>query len=122
MKLLQNPYINAAVITIISVFYAAIFIITSGHVEFLGMLDHGQTLSSAFWNGWTVFLKTIPESYFKVADKGRKEAVFCRMYCKKTVVQIRIAAPQNARFSPGKQAFSLLFATIFDDLNFSFCL
>lgn len=57
MKLLQNPYINAAVITIISVFYAAIFIITSGHDEFLGMLDHRQSLSSAFWNGWTVFLK-----------------------------------------------------------------
>ena len=48
MKLMKNPYINAAVIAILSVFYAAVFIITSGHIEFQSILDHSQTLNSTF--------------------------------------------------------------------------
>lgn len=57
MKLMKNPYINAAVIAIISIFYAAVFIITSGHIEFHSILNHNQTLNSTFWNGWSVFLQ-----------------------------------------------------------------
>ena len=57
MKLMKNPYINAAVIAILSVFYAAVFIITSGHIEFQSILDHSQTLNSTFWNGWSTFLQ-----------------------------------------------------------------
>lgn len=57
MKLMKNPYINAAVITIISIFYAAVFIVTSGHIEFQRILDHNQTLNSTFWNGWSAFLQ-----------------------------------------------------------------
>ena len=37
-------------------------------------------------------------------------------------VQIWVAAPQNTRFSSEKRVFYLLFATIFDSLNFDFCL
>ncbi len=57
MKLLKNPYINAAVIAIISLFYAAIFILTSGHIELERILSHSQTLNSAFWNNWSAFLQ-----------------------------------------------------------------
>ena len=56
MKLMKNPYINAAVIAFVSIFYAAVFIITSGHIEFQRILDHGQTLNSTFWNCWSAFL------------------------------------------------------------------
>lgn len=57
MKLMKNPYINAAVIAIISIFYTAIFIITSGHIEFQSILNHSQTLNSTFWNSWSAFLQ-----------------------------------------------------------------
>lgn len=57
MKLMKNPYINAVVIAIISIFYAAVFIITSGHIEFHSILNHSQTLNSTFWNGWSAFLQ-----------------------------------------------------------------
>lgn len=56
MKLMKNPYINASIIAIISIFYATIFITTSGHIEFQRILNHGQTLNSTFWNYWSVFL------------------------------------------------------------------
>lgn len=57
MKILRKPQINAAVIAVISAFYAAMFALISGHVEFDRMLDHANTLDYAFWNAWTVFLK-----------------------------------------------------------------
>lgn len=57
MKILRKPQINAAVIAVISIFYAAMFGLVSGHVEFDRILDHTNTLNSAFWNAWTVFLK-----------------------------------------------------------------
>ena len=56
MKLMKNLYIHAVGIAFISVFYAAVFIITSGHLEFQRILDHGQTLNSTFWNDWSAFL------------------------------------------------------------------
>ncbi|MGN8968467.1 hypothetical protein [Intestinimonas sp. HCP28S3_D6] len=37
-------------------------------------------------------------------------------------VQIWVAAPKNIRFSDEKRIFSLLFATILDDLNLRFYL
>lgn len=57
MKILRKPQINAAVIAVISIFYAAMFGLVSGHVEFDRILDHANTLNSTFWNAWTVFLK-----------------------------------------------------------------
>lgn len=67
MKLLKNPYINAAVIAAISLFYAAMFIIASGSMEFQHSLSHGQTLSNDFWNNWTVFLQQGNLKYFGYA-------------------------------------------------------
>lgn len=57
MKLLKSPYVNAAITSIVSFFYAAIFIVTSGHLEFARIISHGQTINNAFWNGWSAFLK-----------------------------------------------------------------
>ena len=57
MKVLKKPYINAIVIAVVSVFYALLFILISGHVEFERLLNHTMTLNSTFWNGWTDFLK-----------------------------------------------------------------
>ena len=57
MTLLKKPHIHAVAITLLSIFYATIFIITSGHIEFQNILNHGQTLNSAFWNSWARFLQ-----------------------------------------------------------------
>lgn len=57
MKILRKPQINAAVIAAISALYAVMFSLISGHVEFDRILEHANTLNSAFWNAWTVFLK-----------------------------------------------------------------
>ena len=57
MKILRKPQINAAVIAVISALYAVMFSLISGHVEFDRILNHANTLNSAFWNAWTVFLK-----------------------------------------------------------------
>ena len=56
MKIIRNPYLNAAVTSVISLAYAAVFILTSGHLEFERILNHGHTLNSAFWNNWSMFL------------------------------------------------------------------
>lgn len=55
--LIRNPYINAIVVSAISLIYAIIFILTSNHLEFERMLNHGQALNSVFWNGWSAFLR-----------------------------------------------------------------
>ena len=57
MKILRKPQVNAVIILGVSVFYAFIFILTSHHAEFERMLNHPSTLSSSFWNIWSVFLK-----------------------------------------------------------------
>lgn len=56
MVIMKNPYINAAVTSIISLAYATVFILTSGHIEFERILNHSQTLNNAFWNNWSIFL------------------------------------------------------------------
>lgn len=56
MRIIKNPYINAAVTSVISLAYAAVFILTSGHIEFERILNHSQTLNSPFWNNWSMFL------------------------------------------------------------------
>ena len=57
MRTLRKPLANAAIISVISLFYALVFIVISGHIEFERMLSHADTLNSAFWNGWSDFLK-----------------------------------------------------------------
>ncbi len=57
MKILRKPQTNAAIISIVSIFYALVFILISGHMEFERILNHADTLSSAFWTEWSAFLK-----------------------------------------------------------------
>ena len=62
MKLLRKPYVNAILISLISLFYGLVFHITAGNREFNNMLRYNPdtrcgTLQSAFWNNWSVFLR-----------------------------------------------------------------
>jgi len=57
MSIIRKPAVNAAVIALISAFYIAVFLVTSGHVEFVRILDHAATLNSGFWNMWSDFLR-----------------------------------------------------------------
>lgn len=57
MKILRKPQTNAIIISVISIFYALVFILTSGHLEFDRILNHADTLNNTFWNEWSVFLK-----------------------------------------------------------------
>lgn len=57
MRILRKPLANAAIISVISIFYALVFIVISGHIEFERILNHAATLNSTFWNGWSDFLK-----------------------------------------------------------------
>lgn len=57
MSVIRKPQISAAIIAAISLFYAAVFIFTSEHTEFVHILAQGGTLSSPFWNGWSDFLR-----------------------------------------------------------------
>ncbi len=57
MKIMRKPLANSVIITIISAFYAFVFILSSGHLEFERILNHSMTLNSTFWNAWNAFLK-----------------------------------------------------------------
>ena len=57
MRIMRKPQVNAAIISIISIFYALVLILTSGHMEFERILNHANTLNSVFWNEWSAFLK-----------------------------------------------------------------
>ena len=57
MKILRKPQINAVIVSFVSMFYAFVFILISGHLEFERILNHADTLNSAFWNGWSAFIK-----------------------------------------------------------------
>lgn len=67
MSILRKPQINAAIIMTVSLFYGVIFIFTSGHIEFLRLLNHSQSLNSEFWNGWSEFLRQGNMKYFGYA-------------------------------------------------------
>lgn len=56
MTLFKNPFINIIFIIFMSSVYSFIFIFTSDHIEFLGLLSHAQTLNSPFWNEWSDFI------------------------------------------------------------------
>ena len=57
MRIFRKPQANAAIVFVVSAFYALVFILISGHIEFDRMLNHADTLNTAFWNGWSSFLK-----------------------------------------------------------------
>lgn len=58
MSLLRHPVINILFISFMSAIYSFIFIFTAGHMEFISILSHSRKLDSAFWNGWSDFLRT----------------------------------------------------------------
>ena len=64
-KLLRNPITNAVCISVFSIFYTIIFIITSTHVELRGTLyQSGDQLTvSAFWEIWSSFLSAGNQRY-----------------------------------------------------------
>ena len=57
MRIFRKPQMNAVIVSAVSAFYAFVFILISGHLEFDRILNHGKTLNSAFWNGWSAFIK-----------------------------------------------------------------
>lgn len=57
MRILKSRYINATVVSVISLIYAVTFILTSNHLEFERMLNHRETLTNDFWNGWSTFVR-----------------------------------------------------------------
>ncbi len=62
MKLLRKPILNVVVVFMISTFYGLVFHVTAMNPEFTGMLGYDPamgkgTLTSPFWNGWSVFLR-----------------------------------------------------------------
>lgn len=57
MRFFRKPLVNAAIISTISIIYALIFILVSGHMEFERILNHADTLNSSFWNIWSAFLE-----------------------------------------------------------------
>ena len=57
MKLLRKPPVHAAIVSAVSLFYAFVFIVISGHIEFERILSRAGTVNGAFWNGWSAFLK-----------------------------------------------------------------
>ena len=58
MSILKQPTVNVLFISFMSAIYSFIFIFTAGHMEFVSILSHSKTLDSAFWNGWSDFLKS----------------------------------------------------------------
>lgn len=62
----NSPYLHAALISFIALFYAAIFIFTSGHMELTSMLATG-TLPSDFWNNWSAFIAAGHMKFFGYA-------------------------------------------------------
>lgn len=57
MILSKYSWINAVFVCLMSAFYSFIFIFTSDHIEFLGVLSKSKTLQSDFWNGWATFIR-----------------------------------------------------------------
>lgn len=64
MSILRKPQVNATIMMLVSLFYGLIFIFTSGHIEFLRLLNHSQSLSNEFWNAWSEFLRQGNMKYF----------------------------------------------------------
>lgn len=57
MNVFRKPHTNAILISVVSLFYALVFILISGHMEFERLIKHADTLNSTFWNVWSEFLK-----------------------------------------------------------------
>ena len=69
IRLLRYPAVNGIFISLFSVFYSAIFIITAGHIEFQRILYY--TIESQkyrpFWSDWAAFLYAGNQKYIGYA-------------------------------------------------------
>ncbi len=62
--LLRNPLTNALGLAIFSAFYGIIFILTSGHREFINLLYYNNGVGqNFFWQGWSTFLASGHHAY-----------------------------------------------------------
>ncbi len=67
-SLLRNPVTNAVGISLFTAFYALIFIVTSGHEEFAGLLYYRRTTRfHPFWTDWSRFLASGHHVYIAYA-------------------------------------------------------
>ena len=64
-RLLSHPVTNAVGISIFSVFYALIFVMTSEHLEFQRLLYYSRDYrnNADFWNAWSGFLNAGHQKY-----------------------------------------------------------
>lgn len=57
MKLFKHSMLNVLFLAFMSAIYSFLFIFTSNHIEFIGLLPKTETLQSPFWNTWSEFIK-----------------------------------------------------------------
>lgn len=63
-RILKNPAVNALGLSLFTAFYALIFIVTSGHIEFESLLYYNRAMSiQSFWTGWSNFLASGRHSF-----------------------------------------------------------
>ncbi len=68
-RFLRHPAVNAVCISLFTAYYALIFLVTSGHIEFTGMLYYSRTkpYNQTFWNNWSAFLAAGHQKYLAYA-------------------------------------------------------
>lgn len=67
-NILKNPVVNALCISMFTVFYGLIFIVTSGHIEFKRLLYYSRSTSIyPFWTDWSRFLASGHHIYIAYA-------------------------------------------------------
>lgn len=57
MKMFEHSIVNVLFLIFISVTYSFLFIFTSNHMEFTGLLPKTETLRTPFWNAWSTFIE-----------------------------------------------------------------
>ncbi|MEL7571184.1 MAG: hypothetical protein AAGU14_11585, partial [Eubacteriaceae bacterium] len=66
MMLLKNRLVNSIIITMISLFYGILFILISGHMEFIRTIPTSMA-NYAFWDEWRIFLLTDNVRYIGIS-------------------------------------------------------
>lgn len=66
MILLKNRLLNSTAVTLISLFYGALFILISEHIEFISIMPKSSA-NYAFWDEWREFLLSGNIKYIGIA-------------------------------------------------------
>lgn len=56
MTFINNKMTNAVFIALLSLVYGGLFLLISGHMEFLGTLPPKSAANYGFWNNWLAFI------------------------------------------------------------------